>query len=65
MREDKLGEMGEIEDKEGCENLGAHEHKDSNDDKLGVGKVFHVDRGHGRGGDGGDRSEEEVHVMRT
>lgn len=65
MRKDEVGEMGNVEAEKGREDLAAEEHEDSEEDELNIGEDFHVDGGHGRDGDGGDRSEEEVQVMRT
>jgi|APAra0007618407_1042631.scaffolds.fasta_scaffold19116_2 hypothetical protein len=65
MREDELGEIGDVEVEKGGEDFATEEHEDSEEDKLGVGEDFHVDGRHGRDGDGRDRSEEKVKVMRT
>ena len=65
MRVDEFCEMRKVEIKEGSKDLSTEEHEYSEKDKLGVGEDFHVDGGHGRDGEGGNRSEEEVQVMRT
>ena len=65
MREDEFSEMGQVDIEKGGEDRATYKHEYSDDYKLGVGEDFHVDGGHGRDGDGRDRSEEDVQVMET